>query len=418
MAKSGQKTKDQAAGLIRSRITGHGEVPPEDLLANPLNFRRHPGHQRDALRGSLKELGWLKTVLVNKTTGHVIDGHARVEEAMRQGLPTIPVTIVELTPEEERLALAVLDPITELATRDPETLTLLLKEVETQDAGLQALLDQLAGKEADAPKSGLKDGADPDEVPPVPKVAVTKPGDLWILGPHRLLCGDSTKAEDVASLMGGGLADMVWTDPPYNVAYEGKTEDALKIQNDSMSPEAFRAFLRAAFAAMVAHTKEGGAVYVAHADSEGENFRGAMREGGWLVKQCLVWVKNALVLGRQDYQWRHEPILYGWKPGAAHSWFADRAQTTVLEFNKPTRNGDHPTMKPVDLVTYCIGNSSKPGDVVMDLFGGSGTTLIACEMLGRSARLVELDPLYCDVIVRRWEEGTGQKAERHKGGER
>jgi DNA modification methylase len=383
---------------------------PEDLLAHPQNFRRHPGAQADALRGSIKELGWLKGVIVNQTTGHVLDGHLRCEESMRQGTK-VPVDWVELTEEEERLALAVLDPITEMANRDQEVLDQLLADVTTGDAGLQALLDELAGKDGPAPESGLLSGADPDAVPEPPKVAVTQPGDLYTMGDHRLLCGDSTNRLHVERLMGGAKADMVWTDPPYNVAYEGKTEDALKIKNDSMSPEQFRAFLRSAFECMAAVTVDGGGIYIAHADSEGENFRGAMREAGWLVKQCLVWVKNTLVLGRQDYQWKHEPILYGWKPGASHSWFADRCQTTVLEFPKPQRNGDHPTMKPVDLVAYCIGNSSKAGQVVMDLFGGSGTTMIACEKLGRASRLMELDPIYCDVIVRRWEEATGRKAE-------
>jgi DNA modification methylase len=386
----------------KNRIIAHTEEQPEDLLANPLNFRRHPGPQMDALRGSLGELGWLKGIIVNRTTGYVLDGHARVEEAMRKG-ERVPVDWVELSPEEERLALAVLDPITEMATRDQAVLDQLLAEVATGDAGLQALLDELTSHAAEGP--GLQEGADEDAVPEPPKVAITQPGDLITLGQHRLLCGDSTRMDQVEILMGATRADMVWTDPPYNVAYKGKTKDD--------GDEAFRQFLRDAFVSMQAFTVEGGAVYIAHADSEGENFRGAMREAEWLVKQCLVWVRNSLVLGRQDYHWRHEPILYGWKPGAAHSWHADRCQTTVLEFPRPQRNGEHPTMKPVELVAYCIGNSSAPGQVVLDLFGGSGTTLIACEKLGRVARLMELDPIYCDVIVTRWEQATGRKAVRH-----
>ncbi len=206
-------------------------------------------------------------------------------------------------------------------------------------------------------------------------------------------------------------ADLLLTDPPYNVAYEGKTADSLTIENDSMADDDFRAFLRSAMEAADSAMKPGAAFYVFHADSEGYNFRGACRDVGWPVRECLVWAKNSMVLGRQDYQWRHEPCLYGWKPGAAHKWRSDRSQTTVMEFDKPTASKEHPTMKPVALFEYLMGNSSDRGDAVLDLFGGSGTTLIAAEELGRRAFLMELDPRYCDVIIRRWEELTGKKAE-------
>lgn len=210
--------------------------------------------------------------------------------------------------------------------------------------------------------------------------------------------------------MAGDKANLYLTDPPYNVAYQGKTEDALTIQNDSMDDESFRQFLRDAFSMADAVMHPGASFYIWHADLEGYNFRGACREVEWKVRECLIWVKNSLVLGRQDYQWRHEPCLYGWKDGASHNWYSDRIQTTVLEFNKPLRNGEHPTMKPVDLFKYLIENSSKKGDIVLDSFGGSGTALIACEESGRKARLSELDPKYCDVIVRRWQNLTGGKA--------
>ena len=239
-----------------------------------------------------------------------------------------------------------------------------------------------------------------------------KKGDVWQLGDHRLMCGDSVSLEDVKKLMGGVEADLWLTDPPYNVSYEGGTEDALTIMNDSMGDAEFRQFLVGAYKAADGVMKAGAAFYIWHADSEGANFRGACCDVGWKVRECLIWNKNSMVLGRQDYQWKHEPCLYGWKGGASHNWYSDRKQTTVLEFNRPTRNGEHPTMKPVELFAYQMQNSTKAGDVVLDSFGGSGTTMIAAEQLGRRARLMELDPHYCDVIIARWEKLTGKQAVR------
>lgn len=261
--------------------------------------------------------------------------------------------------------------------------------------------------ELDATPEG---NTDADEAPAVQAEVKTKPGDIWLLGKHRVMCGDSTNLQHAQSLMGGGMANLLVTDPPYNVAYEGKTSDALTIENDSMSDADFRQFLRDCYATADSVMRPGASFYIWHADSEGFNFRGAAFDIGWKVRQCLVWKKNTIVLGRQDYQWRHEPCLYGWKEGAAHSWYSDRKQTTVLEFNKPKRNGEHPTMKPVDLIQYQVENSSKAGDTVLDLFGGSGSTLIACEKTGRINRSMELDPKYCDVIVRRWQQYTGKSA--------
>ena len=203
---------------------------------------------------------------------------------------------------------------------------------------------------------------------------------------------------------------MFLTDPPYNVAYEGKTADALTIQNDSMSDTSFRQFLRDAFTAADSVMKAGAVFYIWHADSEGFNFRGACLDAGWQVRQCLIWRKNTMVMGRQDYHWRHEPCLYGWKAGAGHLWASDRKQTTILDFDRPTRSLEHPTMKPVALFEYQLLNNTKGGDLCLDLFGGSGTTLIACEKNGRYARVMELDPKYCDVIVRRWQAFTGKQA--------
>ena len=247
-------------------------------------------------------------------------------------------------------------------------------------------------------------------MPEVPEAPVTVLGDVWLLGKHRVMCGDSTSIDAVEKLMAGGGADMLLTDPPYNVEYTGKTKDALKIQNDSMGDDDFRQFLRDAFVSADSVMKSGSVFYIWHADSEGYNFRGATHDAGWKVRQCLIWKKQTLVMGRQDYHWKHEPCLYGWKEGAGHLWAADRKQTTILEFDRPSRSGEHPTMKPVALFEYQMLNNTKGGDIVLDLFGGSGTTIIAAEKNGRYGYLMELDPKYCDVIVQRWQEFTGQTA--------
>ena len=270
-----------------------------------------------------------------------------------------------------------------------------------------------------------------------------KRGDIWQLGDHRLMCGDSIDLEDVQKLMGGGIADLVITDPPYNVDYKGGTSEGLTIMNDKMGSSAFLSFLTDAFIAMKQVMKAGAAFYIWHADSEGYNFRTAMERANLKIRQVIIWVKNSIVLGRQDYQWKHEPCLYGWKEGAAHYFVNNRTlttvwsdeeeididkmkkdemkkllhdildnktPTTVIDCPKPQKSADHPTMKPVRLFGYQIANSSRPGNIILDTFGGSGTTIIACEQLGRKARLMELDPHYCDVIIARWEKLTGNKA--------
>lgn len=224
------------------------------------------------------------------------------------------------------------------------------------------------------------------------------------------MCGDSTKEEDVNKLMNGQKADMLLTDPLYNVDYQGKTKESLKIENDKMDNESFRQFLNKAFKCANKNMKEGAVFYIWHADSEGYNFRGACFDVGWKVRQCLIWNKNSMVIGRQDYQWKHEPCLYGWKDGAGHLWASDRKQTTILNFDRPQRNGEHPTMKPIPLFDYQIKNNTKGGDIVLDLFGGSGTTIIACEQNLRKGYLMEFDPKYVDVIIDRWEKFTGEKA--------
>lgn len=225
------------------------------------------------------------------------------------------------------------------------------------------------------------------------------------------MCGDSTKIDDVKKLMGNELADMLLTDPPYNVDYEGKTQDKLKIENDKMDNDRFRQFLVDAFSNADMVMKSGAVFYIWHADSEGYNFRGACTDVNWKVRQCLIWAKNSMVLGRQDYQWKHEPCLYGWKDGAGHLWASDRKQTTVLNFDRPTKNDLHPTMKPISLFAYQIKNNTHSGDNVLDLFGGSGTTIMACEQNSRMAFSMEFDPRYAQTIIERWEAFTGEKAQ-------
>ncbi len=296
----------------------------------------------------------------------------------------------------------------------------------------------------DEPAEGLTDD---DDVPDVQNELVSREGDIWLLGDHRLMCGDSTNLEHVERLVGNQHVDMVWTDPPYNVDYEGKTKESLKIDNDSMGDSQFRQFLRDLFTSAFTVTKEGGPIYVAHADTEGVNFRLALQEAGFYLKQVLIWVKSSSVMGRQDYHWQHEPILYGWKPGAAHSWYGERNKKTVIDEepktkdldknslakeikelrnrlcgtvireDKPNASREHPTMKPVELIVSMVRNSSKRGDSVLDLCGGSGSTLIACEKLGRNSRVMELDPHYCDVIIRRWQKFSGQEAVLESGGQ-
>jgi DNA modification methylase len=378
-------------------------VPIAELKPHPKNRNKHPKDQIARLAQVLEYQGFRYPVKVSLLSGYVTSGHGRIEAAKKNGWKEVPVDFQEYSSEEQEYA-------------DVQADNAIASWAELDLAGINDDLKDL-GPDFDIDLLGIKDfvievadklpHGDPDETPPPPVEPKSKPGDLYELGQHRLLCGDSTNGDDVQKLMGGARADMVWTDPPYNVAYKGKTKDALTIENDSMGDADFYQFLYDVYVNMLTVTEPGGAIYVAHADSEGANFRKAMVDAGWLLKQCLVWVKQTLVMGRQDYHWKHEPILYGWAPGASHNWYADRKQTTVLSFDRPSRNAEHPTMKPVALVEYMIGNSSKKGDRVLDLFGGSGTTLIAAAQTGRRGYLMELDPKYVDVIVSRYVKYSG-----------
>ena len=427
-------------------------VKINELKPHPKNPRVHPDSAIDKLVRSIKEYGWTNPVLVS-ADGYVLAGHARLKAAEKAGIEEVPVIYLPLEGAKAEAYLIADNRLQDETDWDYEKLKDLLQDLDTGEFDLE--LTGFDMGEIEDLMTQLHELGEiiEDEAPEPPEEPITKPGDLWILGKHRLLCGDSTKAKDVERLMNGEKADMVFTDPPYNVNYGDKAsmlEEYLKghsnvnsIKNDNMDNDDFLRFLTSAFENIYSALCPGGPFYICHAETTGLEFRKAVLNSGLLLKQCLVWVKNSLVLGRQDYQWIHEPILYGWKPGAAHKWyggfnkttvFEDRPNlrkmkkeelikfaeellegkhhTTVIREDKPTKSAEHPTMKPVKLIGYLINNSSKIGDKVLDIFGGSGSTLIAAEQLDRICYIMELEPAYCDVIVKRWENFTGQKAER------
>jgi site-specific DNA-methyltransferase (adenine-specific) len=397
------------------KVKGAGKIERiavETLLPYAKNSRTHSDEQVAQIAASIKEFGFNNPILIDKENT-IIAGHGRLMAARRVGMADVPCIRLGHLTETQRKAYIIADNRLALnAGWDNELLTIELNDLLEDGFALDILgfdADELKNLlDPVKPTEGL---TDEDAVPEVPEEPKTKPGDIYQLGRHRLMCGDSTSIDALEKLCDGQLVDMWLTDPPYNVAYEGKTKDALTIKNDSMEDDQFRQFLRDSYTAADTVMKPGAVFYIWHADSEGYNFRGAAKDAGWTVRQCLIWKKSTMVMGRQDYHWKHEPCLYGWKDGAGHLWAADRKQTTILEFDKPSRNGEHPTMKPVGLFEYQMLNNTKGGDIVLDSFGGSGTTLIAAEKNGRIARIMELDPKYCDVIVKRWEDFTGQKAE-------
>lgn len=387
------------------------EIEIEKLIPYARNSRTHSDEQVAQIAASIKEFGWTNPILVDGEAG-IIAGHGRLAAARKLGMKKIPVIeLSHLTPTQKKALIIADNKLALNAGWDNDMLALEFEELELEGFDLDITgfgEDEINSLKPEQVTKGL---TDEDEIPEAPKEPKTKLGDIYQLGKHRLMCGDSCSIDDMEKLCNGQLVDMWLTDPPYNVAYEGKTKDALKIQNDSMGDDQFRQFLRDAYVTADTVMKAGAVFYIWHADSEGYNFRGAAQDAGWKVRQCLIWKKSTMVMGRQDYHWKHEPCLYGWKEGAGHLWSADRKQTTILEFDKPSRNGEHPTMKPVGLFEYQMLNNTKGGDIVLDSFGGSGTTLLAAEKNGRYARLMELDPKYCDVIVKRWEDFTGKKAE-------
>ena len=384
------------------------EIDIADLIPYDRNPRRNDMAVDDVAE-SMEQVGYITPIVIDENR-QILAGETRCKALKKRHVKRDKVLQVFGLTEEQKKKYRLLDnKVGEIAEWDAELLAGELEEVDFGDFdfGFDDLMAELTDS-SDISDNPLSPAVEDDHELVLPDEPKAKRGDIYQLGAHRLMCGDSTDPADVARLMDGKAADLLLTDPPYNVNYEGGT--GLTIQNDNMEDAAFRKFLRDAFACADGVMKPGAAFYIWHADSEGYNFRGACHDIGWQVRQCLIWNKNALVLGRQDYQWKHEPCLYGWKGGASHTWLSDRTQTTVLDFDKPTRSEIHPTMKPIGLFDYQIRNSCPVGGAVLDLFNGSGTTIMACEQNGRSAYTMELDPRYVDAAIDRWETFTGKKA--------
>lgn len=394
--------------------------PVDKLIPYARNSRTHNDEQVAQIVASIKEFGFTNPILIG-ADDVIIAGHGRLLAAQRMGLKEVPIVRLPHLTETQRRALVIADNKIALnAGWDEEMLALEMKELGDLDFDLDLLgfsLDEL--KELDAFGESEPSGdTDEDEVPEVPEEAVTKSGDMWILGEHRLLCGDTTMVDDLKKLMADDTADMIFTDPPYNVNYGATMKDSLryhagtlggrKIMNDNLG-DGFAQFLTDSLSNLMMFNK--GAAYVCMSSSELHTLYSSFVVAGGKWSTFIIWAKNTFTLGRADYQRQYEPILYGWSADKKHYWCGDRDQSDVWEYNKPVRNDLHPTMKPVELVERAINNSSKVGDIVLDGFGGSGSTLIAAEKTRRKARLMELDPKFCDVIVRRWEEYTGKKAE-------
>ena len=376
-----------------------------DLLPADYNPRKDlkPGDaEYEKLKRSMEQFGYVEPVIWNKTTGRVVGGHQRLKVLIDMGMTEVDCVVVELTEEKEKALNIALNKIS--GEWDKDKLALLIADLQGADFDVSltgfdpAELDDLLDVGADAKDDDFDVGAE------LEKPTFSKAGDIWTLGRHRLVCGDSTKAETYDLLMGSTKANLVITDPPYNVNYEGS---AGKIKNDNMADDAFYNFLLAAYTQMHSAMADDASIYVFHADTEGLNFRRAFADAGFYLSGCCIWKKQSLVLGRSPYQWQHEPCLYGWKKNGKHQWYTGRKETTIWEFDKPKKNGDHPTMKPIPLLAYPIMNSTMSNAVVLDPFGGSGSTLIACEQTDRICYTVELDEKFCDVIVKRYIEQIG-----------
>lgn len=387
------------------------EVPIDQIKP----YENNPRINDDAVQetaNSIKEFGWQQPIVVDKNNV-VIVGHTRLKAAKKLKLKKVPVVIADRLSEQQVKAYRLADNKTgELADWDLELLDLELNDITELDMTDFGFDDVMEGAEDEI----IEDEFD-EEVPEEPKA---KLGQIWQLGRHRLMCGDSTDQKQVKTLMGGQKADLLLTDPPYNVDYSSKnygrnkaskTRKNNQIANDKMTPQDFKKFLGLVFSNARENMKSGASFYIWFSDLATVEFNQAANESGLIIKETLIWVKNHFVLGKQDYQHKHEPCLYGWVAGGSHSWYSDRKQTTILNFDKPLRSDLHPTMKPVALFDYQIKNNTKTEDVVLDLFGGSGTTIMACEQNGRNAFAMEYDPKYVDVIIKRWEDFTGEKAE-------
>ena len=382
-------------------------VPISKLVPYVNNARTHSPEQVMKLRSSLREFGFINPIIIDRDYG-IIAGHGRLLAAKEEGITEVPCVFVDYLTEAQKKAYILADNRMAMdAGWDEE---LLRVEIEAlQGEAFDVSLTGFDEKElADLFKDGSDSDAEEDDYDlsaALEKAAFVKRGDIWTVGRHRLMCGDATSAEDVAALMDGRKANLILTDPPYGVSF--KSSSGLTIQNDSMKDEEFYHFLLDSFKNMADHLEKGGAAYVFHADTEGLNFRRAFIDAGFHLAGCCIWVKDSLVLGRSDYQWQHEPVLYGFIQNGKHPWYSDRKQTTIWNFAKPKRNANHPTSKPLDLLGYPIGNSTQENAIVIDTFGGSGSTLMACEQMNRTCCTMELDEKYASVILRRYVDDTG-----------
>ena len=383
------------------------KLKTEQLIPAEYNPRKDlkPGDaEYEKLKRSLQEFGYVEPVIWNKTTGRVVGGHQRLKVLLDMGITEVECVVIEMDEEKEKALNVALNKIS--GDWDKDKLALLISDL--QGADFDVSLTGFEPEELDDLfKDTIKDGIHDDDFDvdaELKKPVFSKLGDVWKLGRHRLVCGDSTKKDTFDNLMAGVKANLVITDPPYNVNYEGT---AGKIKNDHMENDAFYIFLLDAFINTEEVMAEDASIYVFHADTEGLNFRRAFSDAGFYLSGCCIWKKESLVLGRSPYQWKHEPILFGWKKKGKHQWYTGRKETTIWEFDKPKKNGDHPTMKPVALLAYPIMNSSMSNTIVLDPFGGSGSTLIACEQSERICYMVELDEKFCDVIVKRYIEQVG-----------
>lgn len=394
--------------LMGKHTTEMKMVETSKLIPYVNNARTHSQEQVNKLRGSLREFGFINPVIIDSDF-NVIAGHGRLMAAKEEGIEEVPCVLVDYLTEAQKKAYILADNrYAQDAGWDEELLRLEIESLEGMDfdVSLTGFDDQeIADLFADGESTGAEDD-DFDLSDALEKAAFVERGDVWVVGRHRLMCGDATSPEDVATLMDGKKANLIITDPPYNVAFE--SSDGLSIKNDKMENDKFYEFLLAAFMNMAEHLEKGGSAYVFHADTEGLNFRKAFIDAGFHLSGCCIWVKNSLVLGRSDYQWQHEPVLYGFLQNGKHYWSknAGRSQTTIWNFDKPKKNKNHPTSKPLDLLAYPIGNSSQENAIVIDTFGGSGSTLMTCEQTNRICHTMELDEKYASVILRRYVEDT------------
>ena len=395
-------------------------IPLGKLVPYVNNARTHSPEQLAKLRSSLREFGFINPVIIDRDF-NVIAGHGRIAAAKEEGITEVPCVFVDYLTEAQKKAYILADNRMALdAGWDEELLRIEIESLQGADFDVSLTgfgEDEIADLFAGDSEKDVKDD-DFDLSAALEKAAFVERGDIWTVGRHRLMCGNATSAEDVAALMDGKKANLIVTDPPYNVAF--KSGSGLSIQNDSMENGEFYTFLYNSFQNMAEHLEKGGAAYVFHADTEGLNFRKAFVDAGFHLAGVCIWVKNSLVLGRSDYQWQHEPVLYGFLKNGKHPWYSDRKQTTIWNYDKPKRNKNHPTSKPLDLLGYPISNSSQENAIVLDTFGGSGSTMMACEQTNRICCMMELDEKYASVILRRYVEDTGDSENVYvvRGGEK